>query len=140
MAEMGMAIMGASSANGENRAEEAARRAIQSPLLEDISISGAKGVLINVTGGNSLTLHEVNEAATLIQEEADEEANIIFGAVIDPEIDDDLFITVIATGFGEEELAQPRDATKAGVRPLRSGAKYPKRAAESRSPRNDRGR
>ncbi len=113
MAEMGMAIMGASVANGENRAEEAARRAIASPLLEDISIRGAKGVLINVTGGLSLTLHEVNEAATLIQEEADEEANIIFGAVIDEEMGEDLSITVIATGFGTPEAAeQPKDTQK----------------------------
>jgi len=104
MAEMGMAIMGAASASGENRAEEAARRAIASPLLEDISIRGAQGVLINITGGPSLTLHEVNEAASLIQEEADEDANIIFGAVIDETLDEELFITVIATGFGEEEV------------------------------------
>lgn len=104
MAEMGMAIMGAATANGEGRAEEASRRAIASPLLEDISIRGAKGVLINVTGGPSLTLHEVNEAATLIQDEADEEANIIFGAVIDESMGEDLSITVIATGFGEAEF------------------------------------
>ncbi len=122
MAEMGMAIMGASVANGENRAEEAARRAIASPLLEDISIRGAKGVLINVTGGLSLTLHEVNEAATLIQEEADEEANIIFGAVIDEEMGEDLSITVIATGFGAPEAAeQPKDTQKLALSPVRGG-------------------
>jgi cell division protein FtsZ len=113
MSEMGMAIMGAAAASGENRAEEAARRAIASPLLEDISIRGAKGVLINITGGPSLTLHEVNEAATLIQEEADEEANIIFGAVIDDSLQDDISITVIATGFGETEIVQPpRESAK----------------------------
>ena len=83
MAEMGMAMMGAAVAAGENRAAEAAQQAISSPLLEDVSISGARGVLINITGGPDLSLHEVNEAATLIQEEADEDANIIFGAVID---------------------------------------------------------
>ena len=83
MAEMGMAMMGAGSASGENRAIEAAQKAISSPLLEDISIHGAKGVLINITGSHDLSLHEVNEAATLIQEEAHEDANIIFGAVID---------------------------------------------------------
>ena len=108
MAEMGMAIMGAAAASGESRAEEAARRAIASPLLEDISISGARGVLINVTGGRSLTLHEVNEAATLIQEEAAEDANIIFGAVIDETLEEELLITVIATGFGEQELERPK--------------------------------
>jgi cell division protein FtsZ len=101
MAEMGLALMGAASASGENRAVEAAQRAISSPLLEDISIQGARGVLINITGGPDLCLHEVNEAASMIQEEADEEANIIFGAVIDQSITDEIRITVIATGFGE---------------------------------------
>ena len=112
MSEMGMAIMGAATASGEGRAEEAARRAIASPLLEDISIRGAKGLLINVTGGLSLTLHEVNEAATLVQEEADEEANIIFGAVIDETLGDEISITVIATGFGENEAVLPREPAK----------------------------
>ena len=121
MSEMGMAIMGAAVATGENRAEEAARRAIASPLLEDISIRGAKGVLINVTGGADLTLHEVTEAATLIQEEADEEANIIFGAVIDETLGDELRITVIATGFGEEEVLQPPTAGKPSLSALRGG-------------------
>ncbi len=121
MSEMGMAIMGAAFATGENRAEEAARRAIASPLLEDISIRGAKGVLINVTGGSDLTLHEVNEAATLIQEEADEEANIIFGAVIDETLGDELRITVIATGFGEAEVLQVPMAGKASLSALRGG-------------------
>ena len=120
MAEMGMAIMGAASASGENRAEEAARRAIASPLLEDISIRGAQGVLINITGGPSLTLHEVNEAASLIQEEADEDANIIFGAVIDETLGEDLFITVIATGFGEEEV-QAKAPSLSALRGGKSG-------------------
>src|SRR5678815_419293 len=101
MAEMGMAMMGAASAQGENRAVEAAQKAISSPLLEDVSIEGARGVLINITGGPDLSLHEVNEAATLIQEEADEDANIIFGAVIDESMGDEVRITVIATGFGD---------------------------------------
>ena len=83
MAEMGMAMMGAAHASGENRAVEAAQRAISSPLLEDVSIKGARGLLINVTGGPDMSLYEVNEAASLIQEEAHEDANIIFGAVID---------------------------------------------------------
>ena len=107
MAEMGMALMGAAIASGENRAVEAAQRAISSPLLEDISIHGAKGVLINITGGADLGLHEVNEAATLIQEEAHEEANIIFGAVIDQRMKEEIRITVIATGFGEKEERKP---------------------------------
>ncbi len=123
MAEMGMAIMGAAAASGESRAEEAARRAIASPLLEDISISGARGVLINVTGGRSLTLHEVNEAATLIQEEAAEDANIIFGAVIDETLEEELLITVIATGFGEQELERPKTPTLSALSGGRRNAK-----------------
>ena len=101
MAEMGLALMGASAASGENRAIEAAQKAISSPLLEDISIQGARGVLINITGGPDLCLHEVNEAASMIQEEAHDDANIIFGAVIDESLTDEIRITVIATGFGE---------------------------------------
>jgi cell division protein FtsZ len=109
MAEMGLAMMGAGNASGENRAIEAAHKAIASPLLEDISIHGAKGVLINITGSHDLSLHEVNEAATLIQEEAHEDANIIFGAVIDERMGDEIRITVIATGFGEvqHEVKKP---------------------------------
>lgn len=124
MSEMGMAIMGAATANGEGRAEEAARRAIASPLLEDISIRGARGVLINITGGEGLTLHEVNEAATLIQEEADEDANIIFGAVIDESLGDELRITVIATGFGEVEALQAPPVSKSPLSALRSGVGF----------------
>jgi cell division protein FtsZ len=103
MAEMGLALMGAASATGENRAIEAAQKAISSPLLEDISIQGARGVLINITGGPDLCLHEVNEAASMIQEEAHEDANIIFGSVIDENMTDEIRITVIATGFGENK-------------------------------------
>ena len=103
MSEMGFAMMGSSSASGDNRALEAAQKAISSPLLEDISISGARGVLINITGSSDLSLCEVSEAATMIQEVAHEEANIIFGAVIDEATKDEIRITVIATGFGEME-------------------------------------
>jgi cell division protein FtsZ len=102
MAEMGLALMGAASASGENRAIEAAQKAISSPLLEDISIQGARGLLINITGGSDLCLHEVNEAASMIQQEAHEDANIIFGSVIDETMTDEIRITVIATGFGED--------------------------------------
>jgi cell division protein FtsZ len=121
MSEMGMAMMGAAIAQGENRAVEAAQKAISSPLLEEVSIQGARGVLINITGGPDLSLHEVNEAATLIQGEADEEANIIFGAVIDESMGDEVRITVIATGFGEQPEAGekprpgPRDARAAAA-------------------------
>lgn len=103
MKEMGFALMGAAAASGENRAVEAAQQAISSPLLEDLSINGARGVLINITGGADMSLFEVNEAATLIQGEAHEDATIIFGAVIDEEIEDELRITVIATGFGDNQ-------------------------------------
>ncbi len=105
MAEMGMAMMGAASGSGENRAVEAAQRAISSPLLEDVSIKGARGLLINFTGGPGMSLYEVNEAASLIHEEAHEEANIIMGAVIDERLDDEIRVTVIATGFGDIDRA-----------------------------------
>ncbi len=100
MSEMGMALMGTGTASGDNRAVEAAQKAISSPLLEDISIEGAKGLLINVTGSSSMTLNEVNEASVLIQKEAHEDANIIFGAVIDEKMGEEIRVTVIATGFG----------------------------------------
>ena len=96
--------MGIGRAQGEKRAAEAAQRAISSPLLEDMTIEGARGILINVTGGSELSLYEVNEAATLIMEEAHKDANIIFGAVINDEMADDILITVIATGFGNKEI------------------------------------
>jgi cell division protein FtsZ len=105
MAGMGMALMGAGRARGENRAVEATQQAISSPLLEEATIQGAKGVLINITGGPDLTLYEVNIASTIIREAADEDANIIFGAVIDDNMRDEMKITVIATGFGEESVA-----------------------------------
>ena len=99
MSNMGIAIMGTGMASGENRAVEAAQRAISSPLLEDNTIQGARGILLNITGGPDMSLYEVNEASSLIQEEADEEANIIFGTVIDQNMKDEIRITVIATGF-----------------------------------------
>ena len=103
MSEMGMALMGTGAASGDNRAVDAAQKAISSPLLEDISIEGAKGLLINVTGNSSMTLNEVNEASVLIQKEAHEDANIIFGAVIDEQMGEEIRVTVIATGFGRME-------------------------------------
>tara|TARA_B100000749_G_scaffold279661_1_gene273165 strand:+ start:150703 stop:152208 length:1506 start_codon:yes stop_codon:yes gene_type:complete len=100
MSAKGMAIMGAGAGQGENRAVEAATSAISSPLLENIAIDGATGIIINVTGGNDLSLWEVNEASTLITEAAHEDAEIIFGAVIDEELGEEVRVTVIATGFG----------------------------------------
>lgn len=102
MAGMGLALMGAGRASGEHRAMEATQQAISSPLLEEATIEGAKGVLINITGGADLTLYEVNEASSIIREAADEDANIIFGAVIDETLRDEMKITVIATGFDKE--------------------------------------
>ncbi len=102
MANKGMALMGTGRASGENRAIEAATNAISSPLLENVSIDGAMGIIINVTGGPDLSLYEVNEASTLITEAADENAEIIFGAVIDETLTDEVRVTVIATGFSEE--------------------------------------
>ena len=102
MLNQGMAHMGVGRASGENRAEDAAKEAIQSPLLET-SIEGAKGVIINITGGEDLGLHEVNTAAELVQRSVDPEANIIFGTVTDPTMEDEIQITVIATGFEKNE-------------------------------------
>jgi cell division protein FtsZ len=102
MQGMGMALMGAGRATGENRAIEATQQAISSPLLEEATIQGAKGVLINITGGSDLTLFEVNAASSIIRESADDDANIIFGAVIDETLTDEMKITVIATGFDRE--------------------------------------
>ena len=99
MSGMGVAMMGTGTAEGDNRAMQAAQRAISSPLLEDGSVNGARGVIINVTGGPDLSLMEVNEASCVIQEAAHEDANIIFGAVIDPKLAGKVKITVIATGF-----------------------------------------
>ena len=102
MKDTGMAHMGIGRASGENRAEDAAKQAVQSPLLET-SIEGARGVIINITGGEDLGLHEVNTAAELVQRSVDPEANIIFGTVTDPNMGEDIQITVIATGFEKPE-------------------------------------
>jgi len=103
MAGKGLAIMGTGAAKGDNRALEAATQAISSPLLDNIKIDGATGIIINVTGGSDLSLYEVNEASTLITEAASEEAEVIFGAVIDPNITDEVRVTVIATGFAQDD-------------------------------------
>lgn len=116
MQGMGIALMGTGTASGENRAREATQKAIASPLLEEASIEGAKGILVNVTGGPDLTLHEVNEASTIIREAADEEANIIFGAVIDERMEAQMKITVIATGFDRVASQQPLITPSTGLR------------------------
>ncbi len=133
---MGMALMGTGVSSGEHRAVEAAQRAISSPLLEEASIDGAKGVLINITGGSDMTLFEVHEAASIIQAAADEEANIIFGTVIDPKMKDEVKVTVIATGFdaatkgllnqrGEQLSAARTAATPATARTLARSHEVP---------------
>lgn len=109
MSNKGMAIMGTGVARGENRAVEAATMAISSPLLENIKIEGATGIILNVTGGPDLSLYEVNEASTLITEAAHEDANVIFGSVIDPNLSDEIRITVIATGFAQEDQRRAAD-------------------------------
>jgi cell division protein FtsZ len=115
MAGMGVAIMGTGMAEGEGRAQEAARRAISSPLLEDATVSGARGVIINVTGGPDISLVEVSEASSIIQEAAHEEANIIFGAVVDPAMEGRIKITVIATGFDRPGAPAPAAASDTPV-------------------------
>jgi hypothetical protein len=111
---MGRALMGTGYAAGDRKALEAAQQALCSPLLEDAQIEGATGILINITGGPELTLTEINEAATLIQEAAHEDANIIFGSVIDANMEDQVRITVIATGF-ERNQARRADRSQRGA-------------------------
>jgi cell division protein FtsZ len=115
MSNMGVALMGTGRASGELRALSAAKQAVESPLLEDVQIDGATGILINITGGPNMTLVEVNQACSLIQEAAHEDANIIFGSVIDDEMGDEMKITVIATGFATRDARRIEriDATRA---------------------------
>lgn len=112
MTGMGDAVMGTGVSGGKNRAVEAAQYAISSPLLEDMSIAGAKGVLVNVTGGADLTLHEINEAAMVINDAIGAETNMIFGAVIDESLKDQMMITVIATGIQGQVKRQQPDARR----------------------------
>ncbi len=120
MMEMGDAMMGSGYGCGENKAANAARMAINSPLLEDVIISGAKGLLMNVTGSPDMTLYEVNEATTVIYDAAGSDANIIFGAVIDPTLDDEIRVTVIATGFGsaKREMVERFERVERVVEPV----------------------
>jgi cell division protein FtsZ len=110
MGEMGKAMMGTGEAEGEKRATDAAEAAISNPLLEDVSMKGARGVLINITGGLDMTLFEVDEAANRIREEVDPEANIIFGSTFDERLEGKMRISVVATGIDAEAVAQPRPA------------------------------
>jgi len=113
MSNQGSALMGIGVSSGENRAVEAAKNAISSPLLET-SIVGAQGVLMNITGGESLSLFEAQEAADIVQDAADEDVNMIFGTVINPELQDEIVVTVIATGFEDKPSSQGRKASNTG--------------------------
>ena len=109
MGAKGVALMGVGSASGEHKTVEAAQRAISSPLLDDVSIVGATSVLINITGNSNLTMYEIHEASSLIQEEAHEDAEVIWGWVIDETMGDESRVTVIATGFEEtRQMLQPQ--------------------------------
>lgn len=122
MNEMGMALMGTGRATGENRASLASQAAISNPLLEDLSIQGARGVLINITGGDDMTLHEVHEAAMLVREQAHAEANIIFGSVVQEDMEEEIRVTVIATGLSDPARRRRRpdpDASLGNVTRLR---------------------
>src|SRR6266851_736845 len=145
MSSMGVALMGTGTASGEGRALAAARQAVESPLLEDVQIDGATGILINITGGPEMTLVEVNQACSLIQEAAHEDANIIFGSVISDEMGEKLKITVIATGFNHRDTRriERTEATRA-LRPsaqsmesasARAGARTPEPARATPAPR-----
>jgi len=119
MASRGPALMGSGFGEGDNRAQEAAQEAISSPLLDDVSIAGARGVLINITGGMDLAIDEVTTISSIIQEEAGDEAEIIFGAVHDPELENQIRVTVIATGFdsAEDENVIPGNFRRARSQP-----------------------
>jgi hypothetical protein len=117
MTGMGRALMGSGFGKGEKRAIDAAQMAITSPLLEDVSINGATGILVNITGGPDLTLSEVNEACSLVHDAADPDANIIFGSVIDANLNDEVRITVIATGF-QSRVAVENSTSSGNARPM----------------------
>ena len=135
MAGMGYAVMGTATSRGERRAVEAAQRAIASPLLEAGAIDGARGILINITGSSSLRLAEVNEASMIIQSAAHEDANIIFGAVLDEKMKDEVKITVIATGFKQVERKERSvSAAAAAIQQTRTAASYTPRSAASVEP------
>jgi cell division protein FtsZ len=134
MAGMGYAVMGTAQRSGENRAIAAAQAAMASPLLEDGAIDGARGILINISGSSSLKLSEVNAASTLIQSAAHEDANIIFGAVLDETMGDDVKITVIATGFRQDSARAHRSVLAERV-PVRQAASHPPADSKPAAPR-----
>lgn len=136
MASRGRAVMGTGIARGESRAVEAAQKAIASPLLEDGSIKGARAVLINITGGNDMGIYELNEASAIIKEEVDPSANIIFGAVINPVMSEEVMVTVIATGFDEEGIRE-RVKRPVSLKEFMKVVDKPKRKQEAFNFRNE---
>jgi len=130
MAGMGYAVMGTATANGARRATEAAQKAIASPLLEAGAIDGARGILINITGSASLKLAEVQEACSIIQTAAHEDANIIFGAVLDEKMKDAVKITVIATGFKDSDRARRHRSTQTSFSVSRDMDDFPETDVE----------
>ena len=121
MADKGIALMGVGVGTGERCVVEAAQKAINSPLLDDISISGATSLLVNITGSADLLLHEISEASTMIQEEAHEDANVIWGWVIDPSMNDEARVTVIATGFEESAFQSTKSVERRIVNVVNGG-------------------
>lgn len=117
MSDMGVSMMGIGSARGENRAREAAEAAIRSPLLEDIDLAGARGILVNITAGMNQTIGEFTEVGDTVREFADDDATVVIGTVVDPELEDELRVTVVATGLGERRTASKRPVP--GEQPLR---------------------
>ena len=103
MSEMGMAMMGTGYATGEDRARDAAESAIRSPLLEDVNLQGARGILVNITAGENLSLGEFSEVGDTVEEFASDDATVVVGTVIDPTLDDEIFVTVVATGLGSKD-------------------------------------
>ena len=146
MHNKGVALMGVGIGSGERRMLEAAQNAINSPLLDDISLAGSTSVLVNITGGNDLTMHEVSEASIMIQEEAHEDANVIWGWVVDEDAEDDVRVTVIATGFEESYLNQRKAAptrspwsTGGGNTRANPGASSGRSGGRTQPPRSDYG-
>ena len=143
MSERGIAMMGIGTATGENAAQEAASKAINSPLLENLAIDGAKGILINITGGSALSLYEVNEASSAICKSAHPNANIIFGAVIEESLNDEVRVTVIATGFdgvasvGEEESSNMVEMKAYAAKAAERGGFLRKRGVGGNEPSDD---
>ncbi len=128
MSEMGMAMMGSGSAQGENRAREAAERAINSPLLDDVNLEGARGILVNITAGLDLSLGEFSEVGDTIEEFASEEATVVVGTVIDPDMHDELRVTVVATGLGSAAIKAPLQVVEST--PRASAAVDPERETD----------